>query len=531
LRKIRVIAITTAVTMIGVLIPTISFASTAGSDKPAPVRSDEFTASRYHSEAAHLPPAMTSAIKRDLGLSGAQFLAEGAAAADAVDLVGKLTKSGVAVRGSRIDGTTVTVYVRNQSDAARVEASGAVAKIGTPPNTVLPEVPLRTVGGPLYDGTGLYWQTSSTSAWQCSVGFNGIEVSSGANQLLTAGHCAASMTSSTPVYALVQNAPQAGGSRGSLIGSVVTGSAHFGNGQDAGLVAVSGMTPVPAAATWNNGQGAPLASAPLPVTGVSSAVVNAKICKSGSRSGWTCGTVTSVDTTLNVQDHTGTSQVNSIVANICLVPGDSGGSALLGSNAVGISSASSSSSFPCASNAIGTFFEMLSAQGSPDVATTYRGVWEPSVTVDAPVVTATNGGNTKTPGTIAGTLTNPSTSSVVRLYVDGSKTAAATSSASGGKWSMTLPVLPAGSHSYSLIGAWGVWSRSAAATGTVNVAEAPAASPSPTPKPSPSATRAPKPSLKITQTPKPAPQPSAVAPTPKPKPTNPVKDVVENLIG
>ncbi|MBG6106435.1 S1 family peptidase [Frigoribacterium sp. CG_9.8] len=469
MNKLLLSAPLVAVLLAGGLV--VGTSANASSPQP-PSRASAFTLDRYSAAAANLPPAMIAAITRDLRLSGAQFLADGAAAADAVALVGTLEKSGVAVQGSRIDGATVTVYVKNEADAARVTASGAVAAIGTPPKPVLPAAPLRPVAGTLYDGTGVYWQTSSTSGRQCSVGFNGFAISSGANQLVTAGHCAAAMTSSTPVYALVQNAPQAGGSRGSLIGSVVSGSARFGNGQDAGLVSVTGMTPVPAVATWNGGQGAPLASAPQAVTGVSSAIVNAKICKSGSRSGWTCGTVTSVDTTVNVQDGSTVYQVNSIVANICLVPGDSGGSALMGSNAVGISSASSSSSFPCASNAIGTFFEMLSARGLPDVASAFAGTWEPSVTVAAPVVTASTNGTTATPGTLSGTLTNASASSTVRLYVDGSTTAAATASASSGRWSLTFPSLSAGTHSYKVIASWGVWSRSAPTSGSVTVAQA-----------------------------------------------------------
>lgn len=84
-------------------------------------------------------------------------------------------------------------------------------------------------------------------------------------------------------------------------------------------------------------------AAPILVDGVATPVVGAPVCKSGSRTGFSCGVVNAVDQTVQVGDRQLT---QSFSANICALPGDSGGPIVTGRLALGISSASSVADFP-----------------------------------------------------------------------------------------------------------------------------------------------------------------------------------------
>lgn len=449
---------------------------------------------------AELPAGLAVAISRDLGISSADYVKDSAAAKDAVDTVAALTKTGIPVLGSRMDGQKLTVFVPSQSYAAAVEATGAAAHVGSPPASDISGIKFSSAGT-VYGGTGIYWQQANGNGWQCSAGYNGFSISSGGNQLLTAGHCVASMDANNAVYELTQsNGPGSGGSRGNQLGTALNSSGHFGNGKDSGLINVAGVTPAAAIATWGNSNGPAMSTAPTSVTGESAAIVNANICKSGSRSGWSCGPITAVDRDVSVNDAGTIYTVNSIIANVCVLPGDSGGAALIGSNAVGVTSASNAST-TCNSNSFAAFFPMVSAAGKSDVRSTYSGTWEPKIAVSAPVIAQQKDGTSTKPGTITGTLANPDRSSQIRLYIDGSSSVSVTASAATGNWSITLPTAKAGTHSFTLVASWGTWSSSSATSGTTTVTDAPTPSPTPTPTASPTAS----PTTKPSGTPKPTP--------------------------
>ena len=72
-------------------------------------------------------------------------------------------------------------------------------------------------------------------------------------------------------------------------------------------------------------------------------MVGQPICKVGSRTGYSCGIVNAVDQEVQVGDH---NLEHSFSANICALPGDSGGPLISGRNAVGVSSASSVADYP-----------------------------------------------------------------------------------------------------------------------------------------------------------------------------------------
>src|SRR5699024_4793152 len=74
------------------------------------------------------------------------------------------------------------------------------------------------------------------------------------------------------------------------------------------------------------------------ITGTADPVVGQKACKSGSRTGFSCGTISDVGAMIDVA---GTRTIeNAFTVDLCALPGDSGGVVFSGDKALGISSAS-----------------------------------------------------------------------------------------------------------------------------------------------------------------------------------------------
>ena len=82
---------------------------------------------------------------------------------------------------------------------------------------------------------------------------------------------------------------------------------------------------------------------PLAISGTAVPVVGAPACKSGARTGFSCGVVESVDQLVSVA---GRPLDNSFSVNICALPGDSGGPIVSGTRALGVSSASTVADYP-----------------------------------------------------------------------------------------------------------------------------------------------------------------------------------------
>ena len=71
------------------------------------------------------------------------------------------------------------------------------------------------------------------------------------------------------------------------------------------------------------------------VSGSTEAAVGASVCRSGSTTGWRCGTIQAKNSTVNYPQGT----VNGLTrTNVCAEPGDSGGSWLSGNQAQGVTS-------------------------------------------------------------------------------------------------------------------------------------------------------------------------------------------------
>ena len=96
------------------------------------------------------------------------------------------------------------------------------------------------------------------------------------------------------------------------------------------------------------------------VSGSSESPVGSSICRSGSTTGWHCGTIGARDATVNYAEG---SVFGLIRTDVCAEPGDSGGSAISGSQAQGVTSGGSGN---CSSGGE-TYFqpvnEILSAYG------------------------------------------------------------------------------------------------------------------------------------------------------------------------
>jgi hypothetical protein len=259
---------------------------------------------------------------------------------------------------------------------------------------------------------------------------------------------------------------------GSQIGTPALSSIRFGSGYDSSLVNVlSAVAAVPSIATWNDGAGAPLSSAPLPITGEKQAIVGDNLCKSGSRTGWTCGHVTAVNQTVQVEENSKILTINSIMANTCILPGDSGGAAVVGNLAVGIDSTTSDANSCSAADYQSGFFPMQ-AGTNPSVQKQFGASWQLGVTVTPPtVVSPAANGTLLTSDSMTGTLAGAGTGDTVSLYIDGSTTAVATADGSSGSWSLPLAAVPVGHHTYGVATNSGTYtfSHSVQSTGAMTV--------------------------------------------------------------
>ncbi|MFE5338291.1 S1 family peptidase [Isoptericola sp. NPDC056573] len=208
------------------------------------------------------------------------------------------------VTGWHVDVQDNTLVVETLAGAdARADVDDALAAAGVPSGAATvrttaerPRVLDDVVGGNAYYING---------ASRCSVGF---AVTDG---FVTAGHCgSAGDPTSQPT--------------GTFAGSSFPGD-------DYGYVQVGlGSTPVGAVNDWAGGQ--------VAVAGAEPAPVGAQVCRSGSTSGWHCGTVEALDVSVSYAEGT----VDGLIrTDVCAEPGDSGGSLLAGDQAQGVTSGGS----------------------------------------------------------------------------------------------------------------------------------------------------------------------------------------------
>ncbi|MGV3734095.1 MAG: cell wall-binding repeat-containing protein [Microcella sp.] len=445
------------------------------------VRVADFTA-----EAAALPPQLEQALERDAGISGAEWLAQAEASAVGVEVVDAL-RDHVDVRDARLDGLDLVVTVGTAAEAAVVESVGARAELGAAPGRVgdteglEPAADLR--GGMPYlfsetipDGPDEDLLPDGVLSFRCSVGFVGLDIVTDQPQIMSAGHCEGdagtsrrAMTIDRPVIS--------GGSASAPYQTIGNAGLHVTNDYpnpdypsddtfyDFGITPVTGAgwTPKPEIVTWGGTtSGAPLASAPLVIRDAGPALAGATLCKSGATTGWTCGAITRVDIVQYIGGGPGSCEtpaegdycVGAVEASICVRGGDSGGAAVVGSRAVGITSAASNAgASSCAvSGNIGIFTTLYSVNPAYEQVTKVYPDWEPMIGLSAPVLAL--GGLNRIEGTATGSLTGASTRHDVTMTLDLGGPLTDEVNASGG-WSLDLGAVPNGTRAFSLISSWG----------------------------------------------------------------------------
>ncbi|MEU2199904.1 S1 family peptidase [Isoptericola sp. NPDC019482] len=210
-------------------------------------------------------------------------------------------------------------------DGAADDARAALAEAGVPDGaaTVTTTAERPRVLDDVVGGNAFYINGAS----RCSVGF---AVTDG---FVTAGHCGAAGDPTVQPT-------------GEFAGSSFPGDDYAYVQVDAG------STPVGAVNDWSGGQ--------VAVAGAEPAPVGAQVCRSGSTTGWHCGTVEALDVSVSYSEGT----VDGLIrTDVCAEPGDSGGSLLAGDQAQGVTSGGSGD---CTSGGT-TFFqpvgEILDAYG------------------------------------------------------------------------------------------------------------------------------------------------------------------------
>jgi hypothetical protein len=446
-----------------------------------------YASAEFAKAAAKLPAGLAVQLRRQLGITPEQFLADGQAGADAGKVIAALRADGVTVFDAKLSGTTLTVTVRDAADATAAEADGANTVIGTaqPAKTVKAKALSSPADGSSALLGGDLWfyftNTSAGAGLMCSTGFNGYDKSTGAREFLTAGHCADYQDTGDPapangvVYAATDTDPVTldGGLplQNPSLGSLSQSSFHFGGGEDSGIVDVTDTEakPEPAVNTWGSSdtdadtsstasQGVENRGGTVPVLGAAAAVAGQPVCHSGARTGWQCGLVAYGSVIADVGAATGVQVVDGFEAGVCDLPGDSGGSFVSGEYAVGVTSAGSYS--PASSSGAGyntcsgggytigyptvaaTSGEESTAQSAPD--------FELAVSVPAPAVSVRTADVVTGDGTIGGYLPRPfDTGTPVSLSLDGHAKASTTADSSG-DWSFSLAALADGLHSYTV---------------------------------------------------------------------------------
>ncbi|XIE81434.1 carbohydrate-binding protein [Streptomyces sp. SBR177] len=329
---------------------------------------------------AAAPPELLRAMQRDLGLSRPQALARLAHEAEAGATAARVRQDiGGAFAGAWVDGAesaTLTVATTRAADLPAIRATGARARLvahslgdlerarAALDRAATTDAPVRYVDvranrlvveearpgaagrllaatgvprglvtvvrtaeapRPLYDlrGGDAYYMGGG----RCSVGF---PVTRGTTQgFATAGHCGRAGTATTGYNQVAQ---------GSFQASVFPGN------DMAWVAANSSWTATP----YVKGAG----GANVQVTGSVLQPVGASVCRSGSTTGWHCGTIQQHNTSVTYQEGT----VSGVTrTTVCAEPGDSGGSYISGSQAQGVTSGGSGN---CSSGGT-TYFQPL----------------------------------------------------------------------------------------------------------------------------------------------------------------------------
>ncbi|MEU6954899.1 carbohydrate-binding protein [Streptomyces sp. NPDC045714] len=317
-----------------------------------------------------LSPGMLAALERDLGLDADDARGRIANEYRAAAVAAGLEKSlGASFAGARVSGAkaTLTVATTDASEAARITDAGARAEVvgnsldrlegvkktldraalakapknvpvwyvDVAANKVVVNAASTPAGQAFLKAAGVDsgLVTVARSAEQpraladirggdayymngsgrCSVGFSVTRGTQGG--FATAGHCGRVGTTTNGVNQQAQ---------GSFQGSTFPG-------RDMAWVATNAnWTPRPLVNGYGRGD--------VTVAGSTASVVGASVCRSGSTTGWHCGTIQQLNTSVTYPEGT----ISGVTrTSVCAEPGDSGGSYISGSQAQGVTSGGS----------------------------------------------------------------------------------------------------------------------------------------------------------------------------------------------
>ena len=431
-----------------------------------------YSVESFAAQAAELPEGLTAAVERDLGETPEGYLARTTAAVQAGAVVDGLVGSGVEVLGSRLEGTELVVNVADEAQAASVTEVGAIAEVGAPEVPDYSGVRLEALAD-LVGGQGFQFAAAG-EVYVCSVGFNGRYKPYPQQQFITSGHCIEpDRDTGTYYFESKQSRAGAAPSRGAIIGAPIESLFRFGSGADVGVVATGAAWNLqPKISTWGGGAGVFTDGTPVTITDATPGIVGSPVCKSGRTTGWSCGSILVVNESYPVYNHEGTPQyVNLTLTDVCMLPGDSGAGAVIGSAAFGIGSAGSFQN-TCDTrgqpNAISAFFPLLTTNGSKSVSSTIPD-WELSVALRQPTVVRPS----FVGDAIRGTLPGAGPRHRVAVTID--KNSYLVTPNAKGEWSLPIPAaLQSGTHSFTAAARWGDFSFSAAVSDSYRLLPKPA---------------------------------------------------------
>ncbi|WP_369370744.1 S1 family peptidase [Promicromonospora sp. Populi] len=410
---------TAAATLLAGSITAATASAAAGSDKP---------------EVSTYAPGLVAAMERDLGLTTSQAVARlktDEVLSDKQHTIAKTLDSAYA--GAWVEGSKLFVAVTDQAGAADVRAAGATAVTVDQSLSQLDRLATKAYRAA---------PTAKIAATYVDVESNAVvmEVAEGAKAAVTAAVQRAGVPAGsvsvvevaelprTFINVIGGNAYYIGGSRCSVGFSATSGFVTAGHCGTVGATTTSptgtfrtssfpgndyayvntGTDDVPVGAVNNYAGGT------VGVAGSTAAAVGATVCRSGSTTGWHCGTIQALNASVTYPQGTVSGLIRT---NVCAEPGDSGGSLLAGSQAQGMTSGGSGN---CSSGGT-TYFqpvgEALSAAGvalitggggTPTGCATEETAFSGSLTSGASAYEPTSTGFTASAGTITGCLDGPS---------------------------------------------------------------------------------------------------------------------------
>ncbi len=234
----------------------------------------------------------------------------------------------------RIDGVANGLQLPGFLDSLRVLIAPPAIAIPPAPAPVPADIAGALPRDALAGGDG-YAAVSGNASLRCSLGFNGTNAA-GKVVNISAGHCdpnlpAAGTPTASGVFEL-----RPLDARGPRVGTFEKTSL---DNHDYSIIRIADDA-IPR--FENNGVRVPSA-APVAIDGIAVPVIGAPVCKSGARTGFSCGVVNAVDQSVAVGER---HLNNAFSANICALPGDSGGTVVTGTKALGVSSASTVAEYP-----------------------------------------------------------------------------------------------------------------------------------------------------------------------------------------